>query len=247
MRFTPAVASLPSSLEPHVGNHCSLCAIRSAIELRLGGYQHPTQLSSNLLLVGIHMPLTDQIRQAIISRLQSGEDSARIAAELGLTRMQVAAVKAHMTMNSYGSGRDDSSPPVEDASLAEAVEVALNTTFGLERDLQRALRANISQLEEGLRIVDGGREHSNEAGRIDILAEDPSGTAVVIELKAGAVQPEAVAQILGYMGVVGADVPRVRGILVGGAFPQRVVYAARAVPNLALVRYTFRFSFETVD
>lgn len=85
------------------------------------------------------------------------------------------------------------------------------------------------------------------AGRMDILAEDQAGMAVVIELKAGAVQPEAVAQILGYMGVVAADAPRVRGILVGGDFPPRVVYAARAVPNLTLVRYAIRFSFESVE
>jgi hypothetical protein len=39
----------------------------------------------------------------------------------------------------------------------------------------------------------------------------------------------------------------IRGILVAGDFPPRVVFAARAVPNLQLRKYTFRFSFETVE
>ena len=56
--------------------------------------------------------------------------------------------------------------------------------FGLERDLQKALRANIGQLETGLKIVDGGTEKNVPAGRIDITAEDPGGTTVVIEVRA---------------------------------------------------------------
>ena len=63
-------------------------------------------------------------------------------------------------------------------------------TFALERDLQKALRENIEQLEPGLRIVDGGSEQAVDAGRIDITAEARDGALVVIELKAGACRPE---------------------------------------------------------
>ena len=61
----------------------------------------------------------------------------------------------------------------EDEGLvsAEAEEI----TFGLERDLQSALRANIDQLEPGLKITDDGRERVTEAGRIDITAGDAKG------------------------------------------------------------------------
>ena len=52
----------------------------------------------------------------------------------------------------------------QDAS--ELLEEAEEITFGLERDLQSALRANIQQLEPGLRITDEGKERSTEAGRI---------------------------------------------------------------------------------
>jgi hypothetical protein len=51
-------------------------------------------------------------------------------------------------------------------------------TFGLERDLQIALRRNIDQLEPGLKIVDGGTERTVEAGRIDITAEDEENKLV---------------------------------------------------------------------
>ncbi|MFZ2070720.1 MAG: hypothetical protein WAV32_03790 [Halobacteriota archaeon] len=78
-------------------------------------------------------------------------------------------------------------------------------------------------------------------------AEDKQGAVVVIELKAGAATPDCIAQILSYMGAL-SDMEQkpVRGILVAGDFPSRVVFAARAVSNLQLKKYTFRFSFEAV-
>jgi hypothetical protein len=38
----------------------------------------------------------------------------------------------------------------------------------------------------------------------------------------------------------------VRGILVAGDFSPRAIAAARTIPNVRLVQYGFRFSFETV-
>src|ERR1035438_1060136 len=88
-----------------------------------------------------------------------------------------------------------------DASIVdEETADAMETTFGLERDLQLALRRNIEQLELGLKVIDGNKEKIVDSGRIDITAEDSSGTTVIIELKAGAADREAVAQILAYMG-----------------------------------------------
>jgi RecB family endonuclease NucS len=123
---------------------------------------------------------------------------------------------------------------------------ALETTFGLEDDLQKALRKNIEQLEPGLRIVDGDKERIVESGRIDILAEDSSGTTVIIELKAGVADRDAVGQIAGYMGDFISKGEAVRGILVAGDFPARAISAAKAIPNLQLRKYGFQFSFEPV-
>ena len=129
---------------------------------------------------------------------------------------------------------------------AEQVVEALETTFGLERDLQRALRSNIEQLEPGLKITDGGNEQSVPSGRIDITAQDRSGANVVIELKAGEADRDAIGQVLSYMGDSAGDGKPVRGILVAGDFSARAISAARAVHNLELKRYSFRFSFEPV-
>ena len=116
--------------------------------------------------------------------------------------------------------------------------------FGLERDLQRALRSNIEQLERGLKIIDEGVERSVEAGRIDITAEDGNGCLVFIELKAGRAEPASIGQLLSYMGSVNDDPSRpLRGILVANDFHPRVVLAAKAVSNVSLKAYSFQFSF----
>jgi len=135
----------------------------------------------------------------------------------------------------------------EDLSPEEAIEAA-DVTFGLERDLQAALRANIDQLESGLMVIDDGKERVTEAGRIDITAKDSRENIVIIELKAGTATPQVIAQVLAYMGAVAeTDDKPVRGILVAGDFHKRVVLATRAVPNLQLRRYSFKFSFEAVN
>jgi RecB family endonuclease NucS len=131
----------------------------------------------------------------------------------------------------------------EELEDTEAEEI----TFGLERDLQLALRANIGQLEPGLIISDDGKERITEAGRIDITATDAEGKAVVIELKAGTATPDVIAQVLAYMGALAeSDGKDVRGILIAGDFHKRVILAARAIPNLGLWRYAFQFKFEMV-
>ncbi|MBI3896178.1 MAG: DUF91 domain-containing protein [Acidobacteria bacterium] len=131
---------------------------------------------------------------------------------------------------------------------SEKIVDAMEVTFGLERDLQEALRKNIAQLEPGLNITDGGREHSVSSGRIDILATDAKQRRVVIELKAGTADRDAVGQILSYMGDLqdgAAQVPA-RGILVAADFTARAISAAKAVPNVELMKYAFKFSFQTV-
>jgi hypothetical protein len=116
--------------------------------------------------------------------------------------------------------------------------------FSMERDLETALRANIAQLEPGLSVVDGGIQRQVPSGRIDILAQDTSGAAVVIELKAGTAPRDAVAQVLAYMGDLSEDQAKpVRGILVAPDFDPRAKAAARMVASLRLVRYGFAFTF----
>ena len=127
----------------------------------------------------------------------------------------------------------------------EKIEAAAEVTFGLERDLQNALRANIEQLEPGLQIADEGRERQCDAGRIDITAKDAAGKTVVIELKAGVARPEALTQLLAYMGTIGnGQQGSVRGFLIAEDFHSKVIFGARAVPAIELWTYRFKFTFE---
>jgi RecB family endonuclease NucS len=143
-------------------------------------------------------------------------------------------------------------PPVDDHKqplLAEAsvFEVEMETTFALERDLQSVLCANLGQLEEGLIVSGGGREYQVPSGRIDILAKDSQDRLVVIELKAGTADRDAIGQIQSYMGDLQTDdSANIRGILVAGDFTPRAIAAAKVVPNIALRKYIYNFRFERV-
>ncbi len=166
-------------------------------------------------------------------------------------RTHLAWYKSHLVNYCRFKGDDDDIQINEDEldispfPTENIVAEMVGKTFALERDLQAALRGNITDLEVGLQIIDGGSERKVEAGFIDILARDRLGVLTVIELKAEASKPEAIAQILAYMGCLTADTgEKVRGILVAGDHHSRVVLAAGAVPNLSLRKYRFQFAFD---
>ena len=127
-------------------------------------------------------------------------------------------------------------------------EDAYEITFGLEKDLQAALRKNIESLEKGLTIIDDGKERNTIAGRIDITARDKENRTVIIELKAFDAKPDAIAQTLAYMEAVKAeDNVEVRGIIITSGFPDRVKLAARQISNLKLVKFSFQFTFNVIE
>lgn len=137
---------------------------------------------------------------------------------------------------------------VHDGADNEAVQEAEEITFGLERDLQMALRRNIEQLESGLKVHDGGMERVTEAGRVDITAIDKDGQIVVIELKAGTAAPSVMTQVLAYMASIAeTEAKPVRGIIVAGDFDKRVLLASRAISNLELRQYAFQFTFRPME
>ncbi len=158
-------------------------------------------------------PISESQKAQIIALLNEGKLSREeIATKVGVSPGTVSAIKAHITMGTYGG------VPTSEAETNELIE-ATETTFGLERDLQLALRSNIQQLEEGLVIIDNGKEYVTDAGRIDILAKDAEETIVVIELKAGTAAPGSFTQLLAYMGAISKQQGgKVRGILVAGYF-----------------------------
>ena len=135
----------------------------------------------------------------------------------------------------------------EEKSGSQEYEESSEITFGLERDLQLALRSDITQLNNGFEIIDNGIERNTRAGRIDITASDSEGRVVVVELKVGRPNSSVVAQVLSYMAAIKEEENKlVRGLVVAGDFSDRVVLAAQAVPNLDLYKYSFQFSFTKV-
>ncbi len=108
------------------------------------------------------MPVTTEQTAEILSLDREGLSSHEIAQRVGLSLGQVAAVKAVDT-------RRRNQLPVDEKEIGDAIEI----TFGLERDMQKALREHIDQLEPGLKIVDDNKEKRVPAGYIDITARDP--------------------------------------------------------------------------
>lgn len=132
--------------------------------------------------------------------------------------------------------------------IENEVEESIEASVSLERDLHSYLIGRVNEIESGLVLADDGVEYQIDVGRIDLLAKDKDGTIVVIELKAGKAKDNALGQLLGYMGCLSAsrDQQNIRGILVASSFDTRVVYAAKALPNVKLVKYQLAFSLEDI-
>jgi len=190
--------------------------------------------------------IVDDQAARILELVETGFSSAEVAAQLGISEGMVRAIKAHRTMGTY----DTLQKAGIDGPAGEPQEVAraANLKFGLERDMQNALRAHMEQLDPKLTIVDGGKERAVNGGYIDILAEDDRGGLVVIELKSADAPDSAITQILSYIGALreeDRDRP-VRGVLIARSFSTRVRLAA-AASGVHLVEYGYEFSFKRVS
>lgn len=126
----------------------------------------------------------------------------------------------------------------------EALEPS-GLAFRLEREMQSAVRKQLTNLEEGLVEADGGFERRVSTGSIDIVARDTQGRLVVIELKAGQCPAGAMEQVLGYAEALQDAEPNetVRAILIASEFSDRIRSAARRTTDLKLLRYEFNLRF----
>lgn len=169
----------------------------------------------------------------------------------------VNASNVRSAVRKYVDFVESLSPDAETALMDEVqVETATSdgapaeTVFRYEQELQAAIRRQISSLEPGLEIVDGGNEHTVSTGRIDILARDPNGQMVVIELKAGVCPSGAIEQVLAYAADLDAStnfVEASRAILIAGEFRERTLAAARRISGLKLLTYGLNVSFFEAD
>ena len=131
--------------------------------------------------------------------------------------------------------------------IESEIEESIEASVSLERDLHSYLAKRVGEIESGLTLVDNGVEAQTEAGNIDLLARDSNNRLVVIELKAGKAKDNALGQLLGYMGCLSASESNVRGILVASTFDSRVIFAARGLPNVKLVRYQLSFILDEIS
>lgn len=86
--------------------------------------------------------------------------------------------QARSILNSYlgfieAGGEAAALGPTTDVDGSEDDPQESQALFKLEKEMQQAVRADISSLEAGLEIVDGGSEKAVSTGKIDILAKDP--------------------------------------------------------------------------
>jgi hypothetical protein len=136
--------------------------------------------------------------------------------------------------------------PVEQVELEQAVETAelAGSFFWLEREMQAAVRQQLSQIEPGLVAADNGSELTVSTGRVDIVAKDARGDLVAIELKAGECTSGALEQVLGYAQALSEERGgRVRAILIASSFPDRIRAAAKRATDTQLFAYEFSLKF----
>lgn len=141
----------------------------------------------------------------------------------------------------------EASEEIHGDEIEAKVEESIEASVSLERDLHSYLATRVSEIESGLTLVENGVECQTEAGRIDLLARDANNHLVVVELKAGKAKDNALGQLLGYMGYLSASESNVRGILVASSFDSRVIFAARGLPIVKLVRYQLSFNLEEIS
>ena len=143
----------------------------------------------------------------------------------------------------------------EEGETIEQMEIeAMDTAFTLERDLEKSLINNLTQLEPNLHLYNennivGQQLDTGSVGRLDLLCVDRHDNLVVIELKAGRVDDKVCGQILRYMGWTNENLARgrkVRGIIVANEFSDSLKYAAKAMAGVALKKYEVRFAFTDV-
>jgi len=121
-------------------------------------------------------------------------------------------------------------------------------TVLLERHLESVLEKDPSILEANLKLCANGQQFSCAAGRMDLLCHDKSSTAV-LELKRAKTGDEIIGQCLRYMGFAKSIDGRklikpyhdnVRGILIAGAYDEKIAYAMQAIGDQSISAYKYK-------
>jgi RecB family endonuclease NucS len=129
------------------------------------------------------------------------------------------------------------------------------TAFAYESDLKNFLSKNLHVLEPGLKLYEEegitGVEFPAGGRFIDVLALDPSGAYVVIELKVSRGYDRTVGQLRRYMGWVAknhaAPGQAVRGIIVAREISQDLILACSGLSDVELFEYEMSVSVKKLE
>ena len=158
---------------------------------------------------------------------------------------------ARSVLKCYLEFKFDAANPTEEIDDEISQDAKLEDTGGLafkiEKEMQTAIRKQLTNIESGLVEADGGQERRVATGSIDIVARDQNGGLVAIELKAGKCPPGALEQLLGYAEALqDEERSEVRGILIAAEFSDRLLAAAKRTKNTKLLTYEFSLKFSGV-
>lgn len=99
----------------------------------------------------------------------------------------------------------------------------------IEKKIEDFYVDSLAMIEEGLTLVNEGRQYSTPIGRIDLFCRCGKTDYVVIEIKANDADDASFGQILRYIGWVSRNVAEkgsnVRGIILAGKFPETARYS----------------------
>ncbi|PLX70356.1 MAG: hypothetical protein C0602_05975 [Denitrovibrio sp.] len=154
-------------------------------------------------------------------------------------------------INKYANFLVDRSNVNEGECIRDDID-NLTTNFAYEKDLQKTLCSQISDLFPGYKIYGDnqeGIEYPVENRRIDVLLEhSETGALMVLELKSGTADYKVFGQISMYMGLIKKHFPskKVSGIIIAGTIDPSLSYAASTNDNIDLKIYNMSISLEDI-
>lgn len=114
----------------------------------------------------------------------------------------------------------------------------------LEKHIQESLSRNLDKLGFGPLTL-RGLEYPVSFGRIDILAETKEGALVVIEVKRGVANRNAIGQVQSYMGAILDEFPGrpITGVIVATGMDEAGIAALKTNKNVSFCKYLLSFEF----
>lgn len=151
-----------------------------------------------------------------------------------------------MTLNQYGTLAEDRDRIETLAKEVQDAETVVSSGGGFGPEQESQIQEWVTDNVRELGVYNPRREVRTEVGRIDILAEDDNGEAI-IEIKHGRAGDRALGQLLGYMGARQSEstVP-VRGLLIAESFTTRVQQAVSVLEAVSLHEFTVQTSVDQV-